>query len=467
VAETRAELEALTITAPIDGMVIHAEQGRWTERRKVREGDNVRRRQTIIELPDLSELLVEIRINELDAEMIEIGQEARVQLEAYPGLQLPGTVIDVSTLAQEFQGNVKVFPAVIRLDEPDPRARPGMTASADIVVKRLDDVVQIPLAAVGIVEGRTYVRPHDSHDPIEVSLGLWNDSMAQVLDGLEVEDEIDLAWLQDPATVLATLAGTKTVPEEVAQAILAMGDSYGAASPVVAMDEIMMQGSEESARGSEGRMRGSGETGARGQQFDRSQINPEAMDRMIRGGEREAGASREGAVGGETGVQTRQAGTEGTQPGATERQQGGQMMSRLNEQLQEMLQNLPEDLRAEAARLMSGQGDFRNISEALRDSMRAMRGGGQRQAGQFMMRSAPDSAETARRLELLREKRASLSDELKMELDSFIEGGASNFRSLSPALMDSIRAWGILGRGGRQRTPPPIDESDYFGRYFQ
>jgi len=92
-----------------------------------------------------------------------------------------------------------------------------------------------------------------------------------------------------------------------------------------------------------------------------------------------------------------------------------------------------------------------------------MGGGGQ--AGQFMMRSEPDSATTARRIELLRGKRDSLPDELRAELDRFIEGGASDFRSLSPALMDSVRAWGVLGRGGRVRTPPPADESDISGRY--
>lgn len=469
VAEVIAEIEALTIRAPIDGMVIHAEQGRWMQRTKVREGDSVRRGQTIIELPDLSELLVEIRINELDAEMIEVGQLAWIRLEAYPRLQLPGRIIDISTLAQEFQGNVKVFPAVVRLDEADPRARPGMTASADIVVEHLEDVIQVPLAAVGVMDGRTYVRLHDSHQPVVVSLGLWNESMAQVLDGLDVGEEVDLAWLQDPAAVLATLAGTKAVPEEVAQAILAMGDEYGAASPVLAMDEMMMQTGNEPAErggmaGGGGRTRGMGDAGARMGEFDMSQITPEMIERMRQGGDRTGG--------------DREAGAEGTQPsGADRTQQAGAdrtrqssgMAGRFTEQLQGMLDSLPADLRAEAEQLMSGQGDFRAISEALRDSMRAMGGGGgQRTAGQFMMmRSEPDSAAIAGRIELLHGKRESLSDELRIELDRFIEGGASDFRSLSPALMDSIRAWGVLGRGGRQRTPPPppVDESDISGRY--
>jgi len=463
VAEIQAELEALTIVAPIDGMVIHAEQGRWTQRTKVREGDSVRRGQTIIELPDLSELLVEIRINELDAELVEPGQQARVRLEAYPRLELPGRIIEISTLAQEFQGNVKVFPAVIRLDGADERARPGMTASADIVVERLADVVQVPLAAVGVIDGHTYVRLHDSHQPVEVSLGLWNDSMAQVLDGLDVGEEVDLAWLQDPAAVLAALAGTKAVPDDVARAIIAMGDDYGAASPVVAMDEMMMQsGAERGGRGGERGSRGGEEAGMTRQGMDMTRMTPEMMERMQQGGmERMQGGDRSGAAG--------EAGAARTRPGADE---GGDRMAamagRFNEQFQGMLEELPEDLRAEAQRLMSGQGDFRSISQGLRDSMRAMGGsGGQRMAGQFTMRAAPDSAVTARRIELLRGRRESLPEELKMELDSFIEGGATDFRSLSPALMDSIRAWGVLGRGGHQRTPPPppAAESDISGRY--
>ncbi|MFC1499612.1 efflux RND transporter periplasmic adaptor subunit [Candidatus Zixiibacteriota bacterium] len=461
-AELRDELESLTIRAPIDGMVIHAEQGRWTERTKIREGDQVRRGQTILELPDLTELLVEIRVNELDAELIEVGQQAWVRLEAYPRVQLPGRILDISTLAQEFQGNVKVFPAVIQLDEADTRARPGMTASADIVVVHLEDVVQVPLAAVGVIDGHTYVRLHDTHQPLEISLGLWNESMAQVLDGLDVGEEVDLAWLQDPAAVLATLAGTKAVPDDVAQAIISMGDEYGAASPVAAMDEMIMQGGSEQRGdrggmgGGEGRTRG-GDAGSRTMSFDATQMTPEMMEQMRQGGMTEM------MQGGDRTAGAREAG------GDVARQSGG-MTGRFNDQLQGMLESLPADLRAEAEQLMSGQGDFRSISQALRDSLGMGSRGGERQPGearQFTMRTAQDTTGTAARIEQLRAKRESLSAELKTELDSFIEGGASDFRSLSPALMDSVRAWGILGRGGRQRTPPPppMELSEETGRY--
>ena len=249
---------------------------------------------------------------------IEVGQQAWVRLEAYPRVELSGRILDISTLAQEFQGNVKVFPAVIRLDEADPRARPGMTASTDIVVERLDDVVQVPLAAVGVIDGQTYVRLHLSHQTVEVTLGLWNESMAQVLAGLDVGEEVDLAWLQDPAAVLATLAGTRTVPEEMASAIVALGDEYGAASPVVSMDELMMQGgAEESGRGRGNRGGSAGETGARMQTFDMTRLTPEAIEQMRQGVGREGEAggdvmvTREGAT-----AEGRQGGTGRTRPGA-------------------------------------------------------------------------------------------------------------------------------------------------------
>ncbi|MFC1628671.1 efflux RND transporter periplasmic adaptor subunit, partial [Gemmatimonadota bacterium] len=378
VIDTRNEIVALTIRAPINGMVIHVEQGRWTERVKIREGDTVRRGQTIIELPDLTQLLVEIRVNELDAEMIQIGQPAWVRLEAYPRLEIPGRVIDISTLAQTYLGNVKVFPAVIQLDEADPRARPGMTASADIVVEHLDDVIQVPLAAVGVIGGRTYVRLHDTHQPIEVTLGLWNGSMAQVIEGLDAGEEIDLAWLEDPATVLASLAGTRTVPEKTAQAIVTLGDEYGRATVVASAAEMMVPGStQRTGRGGMGggeeQTRVVEEAGAAMPGFDPSQITPEMMERM---------------------------------------QQGGQ-----------------------------------------------------RPAGQMTMGAQPDSAALAARIEQLRAKRDALPDELKSELDGFIEGGASDFGSLSPALMDSIRTWGLTGRGSRQRTPPPEGDSENSRRY--
>lgn len=381
----RAEMEALVIHAPTSGMVIHTEEGRWMDRTKVREGDSVRRHQEIMEIPDLSLLQVEIRINELDAELIRIGQPVRIRMEAYPRLELPGHVTDISTLAQEFSSNVRVFPAVITLDTPtDPRAKPGMTASADIVVDTQQDVLQAPLSAIGVMNGRMYVKPHDTHEPVEVVLGVRNESVAEVLEGVELGEELDLGWLQDESTVLYMLAGQSRVPEQVAQSIIAEGDRYGEVSPVrefPGMEEMMQVTGQRGGRGG----------GIDFQAIDPSQITPEQMELL----------------------------NEMVTRGGTE--QGGR------------------------------QGGGFQRGGAGSDSTRGGRFGGRRGAESDSARAA----RTALMIEQIRQRIDSLPDSLRSEVSAFIEGGAMDYRSLSPALMDSLRAWGVMGRGRQSRTPPP------------
>lgn len=396
VIETQQELEALTLYAPISGLVIHAEQGRWTSRTKIHEGDDVRRGQDLVKLPDLSLLLMETRINELDAERIHIGQHTRIRFEAFPRLELEGIVTDLSTLAQETQdgGNVRVFPAIITLVENDPRVRPGMTASVDIIVDELDNCVCIPLSAVGVIDQKTYVKIVGEDDPVEVTLGSRNESEAQVLAGLEVGIEIELGWLRDSGAVLGTLAGYSQVPDDVANSIIAQGDEYGSASPVIQMGE------QNEGRGSR---RGGDRSGMRGM---------EGMAGM-------GGMSRMG--GGETGMEG----------------MAGMDFSRLSPEMRARL----EQMRGEAGENLHEGGEAGAAGAGM--GMMGMRRG---EAGS-------DSARTAQTMEMLRGLKEGLPENLQAEIDTIIESGEINFQSISPALMDSLRSRSGFRRVGRR--PPP------------
>ena len=394
VREVEEELEALTIHSPIDGMVIHAEQGRFFQRVKVREGDTVRRGQELIELPDLSEIQAVVTINELDGDRVEKGQPARVRLEAYPREVFEGHVTDISTLAQQMEdsGNVRVFPAVITLDEPDPRLRPGMTASAEIVVDELPDVLMVPLAACGIGGGSCLVMKVGASEPIEVELGLRNESVAQVLSGLEEGDRVLIGWQEDPAAVLARLAGQGPIPEQTARQIVAQGDSYGKTTgrretATQAIDESMierMRGMRMQPGGERGMGRTGGAGGDRMREFDPSQLDPETRARFeqMRGGQGGEGRQRQG---------------------------GGEQT-------------------------------------------------GERRAGGFMAMAMGDSTRMAQYFEDLRQRAEGLPDSLKAQLNAFIESGGANMRNVSRALRDSLRAWGGFGQGRTQRRPPPTDE---------
>ena len=400
VIETQQELEALTLYAPISGLVIHSEQGRWTSRTKIHEGDNVRRGQDLVELPDLSLLLMETRVNELDAELIHLGQTARVRFEAFPRLELEGRITDLSTLAQETQdgGNVRVFPAVITLVENDPRVRPGMTASADIIVAELENCVCLPLSAVGVIDQKAYVKISGEDEPVEVTLGARNESQAQVLAGVEVGVEVELGWLRDPGAVLGALAGNNQVPVDMANSIIAEGDDYGRAPSVNPLEE-----------------------------------------QSERRGFRMGGGDRSGMAG-----MSGMGGMNRTRGGET-----GRGMEEMD------LSQLPPEMRARFEQMRGEAGDDPHVEGEAGEA-------GETGTGMGMMgfrrgEAGSDSARTAQTMEMLRGLREGLPENLKAEIDAIIESGEFNFQSMSPALMDSLRARSGFGRAGRR--PPPDQAS--------
>jgi HlyD family secretion protein len=84
-----------------------------------------------------------------------------VKLEAIPDRELRGTVTDISVLARlDFMGTFpppRNFDLRVRIDEMDPRLRPGMTATARIEVDRLAQTLLVPVSAVFDMNGQSVV----------------------------------------------------------------------------------------------------------------------------------------------------------------------------------------------------------------------------------------------------------------------------------------------------------------------
>lgn len=136
------ELERTIIRAPIDGIVI---------RRNVSEGQTVA---ASLEAPtlftiaqDLREMELIARIDEADIGRIQIGQQARFTVDAYPGRTFQGDVVQVRKSPEVVQ-NVVTYPVVIRTANADLSLLPGMTASIGIVVMETDEVLRVPIAAL-------------------------------------------------------------------------------------------------------------------------------------------------------------------------------------------------------------------------------------------------------------------------------------------------------------------------------
>ena len=98
-------------------------------------------------LSDVHSLQVVAMIGEQDAARMQPSQAAMVSVDAVPGVHLPAAVLAVGPNGTVLQ-NVTNYLATLVLQDSDRRLKAGMTASAAVVVTELDDVLQIPNAAI-------------------------------------------------------------------------------------------------------------------------------------------------------------------------------------------------------------------------------------------------------------------------------------------------------------------------------
>ncbi len=139
-AETN--LKKATIRSPINGVVMN---------RAVEPGQTVAASLqapvlfTIAE--NLASMQVQVDIDEADVGQVQKGQAATFTVEAFRDQTFPAEVSEVR-VAPVTINNVVTYTGVLSLDNSDLLLRPGMTATADIVVKKVDDALLVPNAAL-------------------------------------------------------------------------------------------------------------------------------------------------------------------------------------------------------------------------------------------------------------------------------------------------------------------------------
>lgn len=220
VERAREVLEQQTIEAPIGGLVVYQRIWKSGGRAKVAVGDTPWPGQEILEIPDLSEMMVRTKVDEVDVNRVRVGQPATVTVDALDGLTLRGEVTRVATLAQRERGETaKTFDVEVVLTDHDERLRPGMTVQSQIEVERHDDALSLPLEAVFQEEDRTIVwRMDGKPTAIAVTLGARSDDRVRIVEGVE---EGDVVALRDPTVPLPEvgeeLPGSENGPEAPAR----------------------------------------------------------------------------------------------------------------------------------------------------------------------------------------------------------------------------------------------------------
>ena len=165
-----------------------------------------------IVLADLDALNVVVPFSESDVGKLRVGQPATVSVNALPNQQLAAHVVSIATLPTSSSGVVS-YDVTLRLDQLTPGLKSGMTASAQVVVERVGDALNVASAAISgrganasvdLVQGGKRVRT-------PVVTGVVGDSTTQILGGVRAGDQVAIVTqLPSASSAASGLGGAAT-----------------------------------------------------------------------------------------------------------------------------------------------------------------------------------------------------------------------------------------------------------------
>ncbi len=163
---------------------------------RIREGSTVRERQSLITIPNMTNMGVRVRIHESYIKKVKKGQKVRITADAFPDQALQGEVTKVGVLPDSagnwMNPDLKVYLTTITISDTVDWLKPGMTAKVEVLVDRLPDVVYVPVQAVTPQDGHQvcHVIRGGSSEPRTVEIGQFNDEFVEIKQGLKAGEKV-------------------------------------------------------------------------------------------------------------------------------------------------------------------------------------------------------------------------------------------------------------------------------------
>ncbi|MCK9411504.1 MAG: efflux RND transporter periplasmic adaptor subunit [Prolixibacteraceae bacterium] len=184
----------LFVISPGSGIAILKDN--WMTSQKWQAGDQPYSGTTLIELPDLNEMLAEVKINEVDIAKITPGLKAEIKPDAYSDTLFTGKVIAIANLAQnkDSKSKIKIFPVQILINNKAVSLLPGLTVSCKIKINELKEVLYVPVEVIFKDNGNefVYVKTSSGFKRKDIKIGAVNTDFVVVKDGLEENEELAL-----------------------------------------------------------------------------------------------------------------------------------------------------------------------------------------------------------------------------------------------------------------------------------
>lgn len=178
---SKSSLAAIfTLTSPISGIVIE---------RNGTIGATVGSDANVFKIIDISRVWIDANVFEKDLERVRRGQEVKVSVPAFPGVNFSGRVILVSSVVDPETRSVKVRTEV---PNADGRLKPDMFANVQIITDLHRTAISIPQSAVLDDGGKSvvFIAQGNGFARREVQTGLQGNDRVEIIEGLQAGDKV-------------------------------------------------------------------------------------------------------------------------------------------------------------------------------------------------------------------------------------------------------------------------------------
>ncbi len=201
--EYKKRMEKTVVKAPAPGTLAYS-HGNWRDD-EIREGGIVYEGQTLMTLPNMRMMQVEVGIHESLVSKVKPKQPAAIRIDSYPGVPFVGSVKSVAPLADSgYRVTSKNYKTIITIDNipEDVALKPGMTAQVELLIGYYPDVIVVPVQAVASHNDNKYVYrkgADGSFERTQIKTDRSNISFLEVTEGVREGDEIALDAFQRAA----------------------------------------------------------------------------------------------------------------------------------------------------------------------------------------------------------------------------------------------------------------------------
>jgi HlyD family secretion protein len=211
-AKVEDQIKKTKIYAPADGLVIYATSAKsgHDAREPLDIGSEIQEREELIYLPTGNSSKAEIMVHESNLKKTAKELPVIVTVDALQGKTYYGTIKFIAPLPDArsmwMNPDLKIYTTEVYIDGNDPSLRTGMSCQAEVIVKQYQDALYVPLQTVIKIgtEFNVYVKSGKSFQPKQVKIGLDNNKVIHIVEGLK---EGDIVLLNPPFK--STIAGSQ------------------------------------------------------------------------------------------------------------------------------------------------------------------------------------------------------------------------------------------------------------------